>query len=324
MRTTAFILRITGFVLLAYVLMEFTLDTGDKYAIQEYPVIWLILGVIMVFAIAIEVSVHALQSVLYKALKPDAKIRYDLAVKEREEKRYAWIRNTYKKLVDKKPIEKEDEILLDHNYDGIRELDNNLPPWWLYGFYISILFAAVYLAKYHIFDGTDQAEEYRMEIAAAREAIEEYKRTAKDLIDENTVELLTGEEDINAGKAIFTANCTACHRADAGGAIGPNLTDDYWILGGGIKNVFHTISEGGRAGKGMVSWKTDLKPSEMAQVASYVLSLHGSEPLDPKEPQGEIWIDPDARIEEADVDVIDSTHIEMEMGYDEDVKFEMK
>ena len=99
---------------------------------------------------------------------------------------------------------------------------------------------------------------------------------------------------------------------DGGGGIGPNLTDDYWILGGGIKNVFNTISEGGRAGKGMVAWKTNLKPSEIAQVASYVLSLHGTTPANPKDPEGEIWIDPNAPVDEVQVEV-DSTGVEVIM-----------
>ena len=93
--------------------------------------------------------------------------------------------------------------------------------------------------------------------------------------------------------------------------IGPNLTDDHWILGGGVKNVFKTISEGGRAGKGMVSWKSDLKPSEMAQVASYVISLHGTNPADAKEPKGEIWVDENAPVEEIQVKMIDSTNVEV-------------
>ena len=81
----------------------------------------------------------------------------------------------------------------------------------------------------------------------------------------------------------------ACHRPDAGGAIGPNLTDDHWILGGGIKNVFNTIMEGGRDGKGMVSWKATIKPSDIQKVASYVLSLQGSNPKDAKAPEGDVW-----------------------------------
>ncbi len=99
---------------------------------------------------------------------------------------------------------------------------------------------------------------------------------------------------------------------DGGGGIGPNLTDDYWILGGGIRNVFKTISEGGRAGKGMVAWKTNLKPGEIAQVSSYVLGLHGTTPANPKDPEGDIWIDPNAPVDEVEVEV-DSTGVEVIM-----------
>ncbi len=299
------VLRILGLTGLAVLLVELTLETGDKTAFETYPVLWLILAVIVLIAIAIEVSIASLEKILYSSLKPDAQKRYDEALATKNSQMFGWVKKTYKKLLDKKPLEKEEEIILDHNYDGIRELDNNLPPWWLYGFYASMIFAFAYLAKYHIFDGTTQKEEYLTEVAEAKAAVEEYKKNAKGLIDANTVEILTAEEDVNAGKTIFQANCTACHKIDAGGGIGPNLTDDYWILGGGIKNVFHTISEGGRPSKGMVSWKTELKPDEIAQVASYVLSLHGTTPADPKEPQGELWVDPDAPIEKAEVEKTD-------------------
>ena len=306
------ILRILGLTGLGILLIEFTLETGEKGAFETYPVLWLVLSVVVLIAIAIEVSIASLERVLYNSLKPDARLRYDKAMAEKRAARFSWIKKTYDKLLDKKPIEKEEEIILDHNYDGIRELDNSLPPWWLYGFYASMIFAFFYMGNYFLFGGTTQKEEYLEEVAQAKAEIEEYKKTAKGLVDENTVELLTGEEDVNAGKTIFQANCIACHKADAGGGIGPNLTDDYWLLGGGIKNVFHTISEGGRPGKGMVSWKTDLKPDEIAQVASYVLSLHGTTPADPKEPQGELWIDPDAPIEDAKVEMTDEG-IKMEL-----------
>ncbi len=204
-------------------------------------------------------------------------------------KQKQWYDNLMKKLVDSKPIEEEGSIEMDHAYDGIKELDNNLPPWWLYGFYITIIFAGVYMAKYHIFGGDNQAVEFEKEMAKAKIEIEEYKKTAKDLIDASTVTLLTEANDLKSGKKIFDANCAACHLNDGGGSIGPNLTDEYWILGGGIKNVFTTISEGGREGKGMIPWKASLKPSEIQEVASYVLSLQGTTPANPKPPQGEIW-----------------------------------
>jgi len=200
-----------------------------------------------------------------------------------------WYKSLLKKLTKSKPIEEEDDILLEHAYDGIRELDNDLPPWWVYSFYISIAFAIGYLSYYHIFDGDDQIDLFNQEMAQAKIDVEEYKKTAKDLIDASTVELLTDADNLASGKAIFSQKCVACHQADGGGAIGPNLTDEYWILGGGIKNVFTTVSEGGRDGKGMISWKSELKPSEIAQVASYVLSLQGTTPAKPKAPQGEIW-----------------------------------
>lgn len=304
-------------MVLAIVLANATMETGEQSIFEAYPIFWLILGVILLIGIAIEVSVAALERTLYLSLKPDARVKYENALAVKNQNRFAWIREAYDKLLDKKPIEKEEEIILDHNYDGIKELDNNLPPWWLYGFYASIIFAGIYLARYHIFDGATQKEEYLVEVAEAKAAVEEYKKNAKGLVDANTVEILTGEEDINAGKAIFSGNCAACHKIDGGGGIGPNLTDSYWILGGGIKNVFNTISEGGRAGKGMVAWKTDLKPDEIAQVASYVLSLHGTTPADPKDPEGEIWIDPDARVDEVEVEMEDSTSVEIQMDYEE-------
>src|SRR3970282_998257 len=147
-------------------------------------------------------------------------------------------------------------------------------------------------------------------MAQAQIDIAEYKKTAPDLMDEKTVTLLIDPADLAAGKAIFTTNCVACHRADAGGQIGPNLTDDQWILGGGIKNVFHTLVNGGRDGKGMISWKGTLKPKEMQEVASYVLSLKGSNPKDPKAPEGEIWVDENAPKTVASAAVVtDSTKV---------------
>ena len=121
--------------------------------------------------------------------------------------------------------------------------------------------------------------------------------------------LLTDKEALAEGKGIFTTNCVVCHRADAGGQIGPNLTDDKWILGGGIKNVFHTLVNGGRDGKGMISWKGTLKPKEMQKVASYVLSLQGSNPKDPKVAEGEIWVYENAPKNVVAVATKDSTQV---------------
>jgi cytochrome c oxidase cbb3-type subunit 3 len=283
------ILRVVGLVALAIILAEISLENTDKNAFEAYPFLWLIIGVVLLFAIAIELSAGALYSVLHKSLTPEAREQFDLLEQSKKEAKLDWWRKSYKNLLDKKPVESESEIILDHDYDGIRELDNNLPPWWLYGFYASIIFAFIYMFNYHVLGGTTQKEEYQIEVAEAELEIAEYKKNAKGLLTANTVELLTEEADLTAGKSIFLANCIACHKADGGGGIGPNLTDPYWILGGGIKNVFNTISEGGRPGKGMVAWKTNLKSDEIAQVASYVLSLNGTTPAEPKEPEGELY-----------------------------------
>ncbi|TYA92312.1 cbb3-type cytochrome c oxidase N-terminal domain-containing protein [Seonamhaeicola marinus] len=272
--------------------VEFFIDSGEKPAFIEYPVVLLFLFLVLLILIAIEAIVGALENVMLHKMDEEAKARF-LADKEKSYQ-FTWFKKTYNKLLDQKPIEEEGEIVLDHNYDGIRELDNNLPPWWLWGFYISIVFAAIYLVRFHILDGPGQIDELETELAEAKTAIEEYKKTAKDLVDINTVTLLTDASDLNAGKEVFNTNCVACHMADGGGGIGPNLTDQHWILGGGIKNVFKTVSEGGRSGKGMIAWKAQLKPSQIAQVASYVLSLQGTTPANPKAPEGDIWVDENA------------------------------
>jgi cytochrome c oxidase cbb3-type subunit 3 len=170
----------------------------------------------------------------------------------------------------------------------------------VYLFYICIVFGVFYVFYYDVFGGDNQEMELKKEMAQAKIEVEEYLKTAPDLMDEKTVVLLTDEASLAAGKEIFTTNCAACHRADAGGQIGPNLTDDHWILGGGIKNVFHTITNGGRDGKGMVSWKTNgMKPKEIQKVASYILSLQGSNPKDAKEAEGEVWVDENATKKDA-------------------------
>lgn len=297
MRTGASFIRVIGFMILAFFLLEYIIDSGDQMAIIKYPIIWAVLLMLLVFTIAIEIVSETLKQILFRGLTPEAQKRYLDKQSEKEENQFRWIKMTYKKLLGSRPLEEEAEIILDHNYDGIKELDNKLPPWWVYGFYITIIFAVVYLVRYEVLDGSNQAEEYEIAVAEAKLKIEEYKRTAKGLVDVNTVVLLTDEADLEEGKKIFMERCIVCHKEDGGGGIGPNLTDEYWILGGGIKNVFNTISEGGRNGKGMVSWKADLKPLEMAQVGSYVISLQGTSPKEPKAAEGKIWEDPDVELE---------------------------
>ncbi|WP_127022202.1 cbb3-type cytochrome c oxidase N-terminal domain-containing protein [Flagellimonas beolgyonensis] len=285
-------IRVPVLFFLIFGLMEYFIDSGEKPAIIEYPITQFFMLLVLMILIAIELILSSIENIMFQTLSEEGKAKY----LEAKEKKYewTWAKNIMKRLTKSRSIEREQEIVLDHNYDGIRELDNVLPPWWVYLFYATIIFAVVYLVRFHIIGDYDQELEYEQEVAAAQIAIEEYKKNAKDLVDVNTVEVLTDAADLSAGEKIFQTNCVACHMADGGGGIGPNLTDEYWILGGGIKNVFNTISEGGRDGKGMVSWKQTLKPVEIAQVASYILTLGGTTPANPKAPEGDIWVDPNA------------------------------
>jgi len=190
------------------------------------------------------------------------------------------------RLNDFKPAAQEADLDLGHDYDGIRELDNRLPPWWLYGFYCTILFAGVYLWRYHISHTAPlPAEEYRIAVLHAEHEKAEYLKKAANNIDESSVKLLTAPADLAAGKSVFETTCFACHGKNGEGGVGPNLTDEYWLHGGSINDVFKTIKYGW-PDKGMKSWKDDYSPSQIAQIASYVKSLGGTHPANPKPPQG--------------------------------------
>ncbi len=185
-----------------------------------------------------------------------------------------------------RPAEEEAGMDMGHDYDGIRELDNKLPPWWLYGFYCTIIFGVIYLWRYHVSQTAPlQAEEYRIAVQVAAVQKEAYLKKAANSVDENTVKLLTGAGDLEAGKAVFQTTCFACHGKSGEGGVGPNLTDAYWLHGGSIQEVFKTIKYGW-PDKGMKSWKDDFSPVQIAQIASYVKSLGGTNPPNAKPPQG--------------------------------------
>lgn len=192
------------------------------------------------------------------------------------------------KLSGLQPMEKERSLVLEGDYDGIEELDNNVPPWFNILFYGTIVIAFVYFLNYHVF-GTGKLpfQEYQEEVNIANMQREELIRTGA-YINENTVVLLTDNESIKNGKQLFTTNCVTCHGESGQGIIGPNLTDEYWIHGGGIKNVFKTIKYGVPA-KGMITWMNQMNPKLMQQVASYVISLQGTNPPGGKAPEGNIY-----------------------------------
>ena len=270
--------------------MEFFIDSGDRPAFVKFPMVSVFLFVFLFLLIAIEITVSAIDKITYQLLTEEQKAKLELAAQV-SFKESQWYTKIVKSLTKSESIENESQLLLDHDYDGIKELDNNLPPWWIYLFYACIGFAAIYLVRFEILGADDQEMELKKEMAQAKIEVAEYMKTAPDLMDEKTVTLISDAPALAEGKTIFETNCAACHRADAGGQIGPNLTDEQWILGGGIKNLFHTITNGGRDGKGMIAWKGTLKPKEIQKVASYIISLKGSNPKDPKAPEGEVWVE---------------------------------
>lgn len=184
-------------------------------------------------------------------------------------------------------ITEEQAVMTDHEYDGIRELDNALPPWWKYGFFLTIIWAFGYMIYYHISSGPSSLQEYKAQMQQAEIDLATYRKNAKNLVDETNVTILKETSDLQAGKGVFTQYCAVCHAADGGGIVGPNLTDNYWLHGNDIKNIFNTIKYGVQ-GKGMKSWQQELSPVMMAQVGSFITTLSGTKPLNPKAPEGKL------------------------------------
>jgi cytochrome c oxidase cbb3-type subunit III len=179
---------------------------------------------------------------------------------------------------------------LDHDYDGIKELDNDLPPWWKYGFYLTIVMAIVYLTGYHV-TGTFKSsqQEYESELADAEKAVSEYRTKMALNVDETNVVFLTEADKLSAGQAVYVKNCAVCHGNEGQGTIGPNFTDNYWIYGGHAKDMFVVVKNGAK--NGMKAWKDELTPTEMQNVISYINSLKGTNPANPKAPQGDLFED---------------------------------
>jgi len=184
------------------------------------------------------------------------------------------------------PVEEEESIMLEGEHDGIRELDNQLPPWWTYFFGACTVFGFCYVLFFHTFGwGELQTAEYEKEVAEAAALRQRLLETKYAKINENTVEPLTAAADLEAGKEVFLKNCASCHAEDGGGGVGPNFTDKEWLHGCDIKDIFKTITYGVPK-NGMISWKDQLNPLQIQQVASYIHTLKGTTPAEPKEPQG--------------------------------------
>lgn len=188
-------------------------------------------------------------------------------------------------------IENEKDVQLDHDYDGIKELDNALPPWWLYGFYLTVVFAGIYVYRYHVSKSAPlQVQELNNEFTTAKLEAEEYARTHPKKVDENTIEYAANPELIAKGKELFGQKCVACHGPEGQGLQGPNLTDDHWKHGGSIKDIFKTIKNGVPS-MGMIAWGQELTPNQIETLANYIKSIKGSKPANPKAPEGDLYVE---------------------------------
>ncbi len=177
-----------------------------------------------------------------------------------------------------------DRLISDHEYDGIRELDNDLPPWWKWLFYLSIVFAIVYLVRLFVFQADDlvQMSEYNESMAKAASLVPVPSQS-----ETFEMKVLTDATSVANGKVIFDKVCAVCHLVDAGGLVGPNMTDDYWIHGNTIEEMFNTITNGVME-KGMIAYKDQYSPKQRLEVISYIITLHGKAPANPKAPQGDL------------------------------------
>lgn len=248
------------------------IPAGDFYFLVSI----IVFELLIIFALGI--FIHQLLNVIRNTP--------ELAAKTQSVAKKSWF---WDKFNNAASVEREQDILLDHNYDGIQELDNSLPPWWKYGFYVTIVVAVIYVYRFHIsHDGPSQTEEYATEMAQGEEDKAAYLAKSANNVDENSVVMLKDAGELAGGKELFVKSCAACHLADGGGVVGPNLTDDYWLHGGSIKDVFKSIKYGWQD-KGMKSWKDDFSPKQIQQLASFIKSLKGTHPAAPKAPQGELY-----------------------------------
>jgi cytochrome c oxidase cbb3-type subunit 3 len=194
--------------------------------------------------------------------------------------------------------EEKDPLLMDHDADGITELDNNLPRWWVWLFVLCCVWALGYMVYFHVMGGPDQLTVYQREMARAEAAVAAHAAAvaaaapAPEAVVEGSapgVDLTVPGEDeavLASGRDIYMKNCMVCHAADGGGLIGPNMTDDYYIHGATFADSIRIIEEGVLA-KGMISWKAVLKPEEIHAVASYIWTMRGTTPAVAKAPEGE-------------------------------------
>lgn len=200
-----------------------------------------------------------------------------------------------------RPLSEEENLDMGHDYDGIRELDNHLPPWWKLLFYGTIIWGVFYLVAFHILGSLPLSnQEYENEVALADQKAKAFMASQPAAtVDEGTLTYTKDDAILNKGKLVFAGSCVPCHRNDGGGnAIGPNITDKYWLHGGDIKSIYATIKNG-VVEKGMPMWGKAMSPSDVKAVAFYVMSLQDTNPANAKAPQGALYKPVDSQVKDS-------------------------
>ena len=272
-------------------------QTGDAASTDMETLLIVVLIFVLIVAILILIIGLYLVNIIKMILLEDKKQKAaEAGIEFDPEEEKSWWSKFMNKATDAIPIEEEATVMLDHNYDGIHELDNHLPPWWKWLFYATVVWGVIYFFAYHVFDTFPlQQEEYEIVMEDARIAREAMMALEGNNIDENNVEISDAAEDLANGKSIYDRECVACHAPEGQGLIGPNFTDKFWIHGGSISDLFRTIKYGVPQ-KGMISWQSKLSPSDMRDVASFILTFVGTTPKNPpapKGPEGEEYIPQD-------------------------------
>ncbi len=277
------LLGLSLFVLPVFAEDDHSLLSGDT---QNYIGYGIVVAMLVAFIIAMLVILRAIKVLTKVLLKSqgyteDQIVKELKPVKEKKQESEVWL-----KLLSLKPLSEEKDLVMEHEFDGIQELDNPTPAWFMYLFYATILFAVGYLLNYHVFHfGQLQYEEYKTEMATAAVEHKAYLSKAANQVDEATVKLTKDPTALASGKMVFVKNCVPCHGAQGQGVVGPNLTDDYWLHGGKINDLFKTIKYGVLT-KGMPTWETQLSPKQISDVANFVKSLRGTNPPGARAPQG--------------------------------------
>ncbi|MBL7950351.1 MAG: c-type cytochrome [Flavobacteriales bacterium] len=310
--------RAAGALLLLFVAGEASAQAykGEANTMTNYEAFWWLFAINAFLFIILLVQLNILRALTRAVVGADEKPMPSVAKGEN------WADRLLKRMTRQVTLEEEKRIELHHDYDGIRELDNVLPPWWLWLFYGTIAWGVLYMVNMHVINvWQHQDNEYTTEMAQAKADVDAYMATLTNTVDENTVTMTDDAGVIASGRGIFTQYCTPCHGADASGSetsVGPNLTDVYWLHGGGVKNIFKTIKYGVPE-KGMISWKSQLQPAELRALACYIVSLEGKGGATQKPPQGELWKEESAasdstatRSDTAKVVTVDAVRIAMQ------------